>query len=419
MEQIMTYSYDVAVIGGGAAGLAAAVTAARRGAKVLIAEKEARVGKKLLATGNGRCNFTNIDITGANYHGEDVSFQSYANGVHSSADNIAFFRSIGIPAVTGENGKVFPYSLQASAVLDMFRAETERLGVAVLTDTRILGVKKKADRFLLRTEKQSLEADRVIVACGGKASPELGGCDFGYALLESFGHRLTETAPALVKIKTDNRIPNALKGIKTEGVLTLRRGGKTVGSEEGEILFTDFGISGPPVLQLSRLLCFHNPEEFTAEIDFLPAFEQKDLFDMLCERRELLSSLNLEYFLTGLIQKKTGQLLLKEALNCKLSRMISSLSDGDLQTVVSVLKGFSLEVRGVLGYKQAQVTAGGISVENFNPRTMESRLVPGLYAAGEVLDIDGDCGGYNLQWAWASGRLAGASAAESAGFVND
>jgi len=227
------------------------------------------------------------------------------------------------------------------------------------------------------------------------------------------GHHLSPIAPALVKIKTENRLTNALKGIKVEGVLSLKRENKTVGREEGEILFTDFGISGPPVLQLSRCLCFEAAESFTAEIDLLPDYERETLFTLLKERRELLGDAPLESFLTGLVQKKIGQLLLKEALSTKLSRVSGSLNDGELRKIAVMLKHFTLAVKGVQGWKQAQVTAGGILTADFDPVTMESRLVPGLYAAGEVLDIDGDCGGFNLQWAWASGRLAGTAAAES------
>lgn len=244
------------------------------------------------------------------------------------------------------------------------------------------------------------------------ASPELGGCHFGYDLLTAAGHRLGKQAPALVKIKTENRLPNALKGIKVEGVLSLKKRRQIVSSAEGEILFTDYGLSGPPVLELSRVLCFENAEEFTAETDLLPQFSQDELNTLLRERRVLLADASLEYFLTGMVQKKVGMLLLKEALHTKLSRLNGSLSDEELLRITDILKHFALPVKGVLGWKQAQVTAGGILTEDFDGQTMESKLVPGLYAVGEVLDIDGDCGGFNLQWAWASGRLAAESAVD-------
>ncbi|MBQ1251690.1 MAG: aminoacetone oxidase family FAD-binding enzyme [Firmicutes bacterium] len=401
--------YDIAVIGGGAAGFAAAITAARRGKRVVIAEKEPRVGKKLLATGNGRCNLSNRFAAEKNYHGADASFIRIANERFSPAENVAFFRSLGVMCVEEENGKLFPMSLQAAAVLDMLRLETERLKVAVKTETEVKAVVANKKGFMIKTKDEPFFAEKVIVACGGMASPELGGCSLGYDILKQCGHRVSDVAPALVKIKTENRLPNALKGIKVDGVLTLKRRGKVVGREAGEILFTDFGISGPPVLQLSRHLCFERAEDHAAEIDLLPDFGEEELFDLLKERREVLADATLEFYLNGLVQKKVGQLLLKEALETKLSRLSGDLSDEELRKVTAILKHFTLEVKGVLGWKQAQVTAGGVLTCDFDPATMESRIVPGLYAVGEVLDIDGDCGGYNLQWAWASGRLAGES----------
>ena len=401
--------YDIAVIGGGAAGLAAAITAARRGKRVVIAEKEPRVGRKLLATGNGRCNLSNRFAAEKNYHGADASFVNIANERFSPAENTAFFRSLGVMCVEEDKGKLFPMSLQAAAVLDMLRLETERLKVAVKTETEVKAVVANKNGFMIKTKDEPFFAEKVIVACGGMASPELGGCSLGYDILKQCGHRVSDIAPALVKIKTENRLPNALKGIKVDGVLTLKRRGKVIGREAGEILFTDFGISGPPVLQLSRGLCFERAEDHRAEIDLLPAFGEDELFDLLKERREVLADATLEFYLNGLVQKKVGQLLLKEALETKLSRLAGDLSDEELRKVTAILKRFTLEIKGVLGWKQAQVTAGGVLTCDFDPATMESRIVPGLYAVGEVLDIDGDCGGYNLQWAWASGRLAGES----------
>lgn len=405
--------FDLAVIGGGAAGMAAAITAARKGVSVVLLEKEPRLGRKLLATGNGRCNLTNVQTVLSRYHGAEPSFAADALRRFPPQDNVAFFRSLGVMVKEEERGKVFPLSLQASAVLDMLRMELERQSVYLRVDTCVTGLYPKKQGFRVESQSgESLSARKVIVAGGGMASPELGGCHLGYDLLFSLGHRLSLLAPALVKIKTDNRLTNGLKGIKVEGVLTLKKKKATVASAEGEILFTDFGLSGPPVLELSRTLCFERAEDFTAEMDLLPGFTNEELNDLLKERRSLLSDATLEYFLTGLIQKKVGLLLLKEVLQTKLSRLSGSLSDEELTAVARILKGFSLPVKGVLGWKQAQVTAGGILTEDFDPKTMESKSMPGLYAAGEVLDIDGDCGGFNLQWAWSSGRLAAESAVE-------
>ncbi len=411
----MEHLYDVAVIGGGAAGFAAAIACARQRNQtdIVILEKETRVAKKLLATGNGRCNFTNTENKAQCYHGKDPSFQEAANRRFPPFANIAFFRSLGIMAKTEENGKVYPLSLQAAAVVDLLRAESQRLGIAVFTETAVERITRREEVFLLDTADQPVYAKKVIVAAGGLVAPELGGSRRGYDLLTALGHPLIPLAPSLVKIRTDPRIPNALKGIKVEGALTLKKATAVVGYAAGEILFADYGLSGPPVLHLSRLLCYENPADFSLEIDFLPCFGQEELLALLKERREVLAAQSLEYYLTGLVQKKVGQLLLKEALHCKVSRGVKSLEDHELIKIGRFLKGFPLAVTGTLGWKQAQVTAGGIDVADFCATTMESKLLPGLYAAGEVLDIDGDCGGYNLQWAISSGRLAGESVANA------
>lgn len=411
----MKQLYDVAVIGGGAAGFSAAIACARKrnNTDIVIIEKEARVAKKLLATGNGRCNFTNTEKNAERYHGKYPSFQEVANRRFDPCDNIDFFRSLGVMAKVEENGKVYPLSLQAAAVVDLLRAESQRLGITVFTDTTVERIVRREPSFLLETTGKPVYAKKVIVAAGGLAGPELGGSRLGYDLLTDLGHPLVPLAPSLVKIKTDCRIPNALKGVKVEGVLTLKKGIVAVGRDSGEILFADYGLSGPPVLQLSRLLCYENPTDFTLEIDFLPSFDQGALFALLKERREVLAAQTMEYYLTGLVQKKVGQLLLKEALHCKISREVKSLQDEELKKIAFYLKQFPLFVTGTLGWKQAQVTAGGIDVASFCDSTMESKRLPGLYAAGEVLDIDGDCGGYNLQWAISSGRLAGESVAAS------
>lgn len=402
--------YELAVIGGGAAGFAAAVTASRLGCSVLLLEKQPRVTRKLAATGNGRCNFTNENIADCRYHGKEPVFQHYANTRFDAESNIAFFRSLGVMAITEEKGKVFPLSLQASAVVDLLRAEADRNGVTVYTDTEVIKITGQKGDFTLCTKDRNFCAEKVIVATGGMASPELGGSLCGYQLLEALGHTVTPLAPALVKLKTENRLTNALKGLKVEGVLILKQKGKEVFSEAGEILFTEYGISGPPVLACSRLLCYENAADFTAEIDLLPQFSEAEVFSLLKERRTLFRNSNAELFLTGLVMKKIGQLLMKDVLGCKLSRLVGTFSDGELKVVANALKGVSLAVKGTLGWKQAQVTVGGVATAEFSAETMESKIVPGMYAVGEVLDIDGDCGGFNLQWAWASGRLAAEAA---------
>ncbi len=401
--------WDLAIVGGGAAGLAAAVSAAGAGCSVVVLEKQSRVGKKLLAAGNGRCNFSNTRTDVGRYHGNDPEFARFALTKFDCEENIRFFEEIGIPAVEEEEGRIYPLSGQAAAVVDMLRLAAESRGAKLLTDAAVSSIIPQNGGFSVRSEAGRFYAEKVIIACGGKAGSELGGCEDGYKLLAGLGHKITATAPALVKVKTDPRLPRAMKGQRVRGSVRLRRKGETVAESRGELLFTDYGLSGIALMEVSRYLCFHDPSDYTLDLDLLPAFDEEDLNEELKRRRHRLGGLILEHFLTGLIPKKVGMTVLKEALAVKLSGKCGRLSDADLSAAAHLLKNFSLPVTGTLSWRDAQVTAGGADTADFDEKTMMSRLVPGLYAAGEVLDIDGDCGGFNLQWAWSSGRLAASS----------
>ena len=411
--------YDIIIIGGGAAGLTAAIAAARKAAReeqplrVLLLERLDRVGKKLLATGNGRCNFTNLHATVENYHGRDRDFCVPALMQFHPLANVHFFRELGVQGRVEEEGKVFPFSGQASAVLDALRLEAAHRGVEIVTNCRVESVDKRGDCFLVKAERVTYSGRRLIVATGGMASPDLGGSGSGYKLLSALGHTLVPLYPSLVQIKTENTLPRALKGIKFKGVVTLLDGETVIGSESGEVLFAEYGLSGPPVLQLSHFLGENAYGEIAVQLDFLPEFSADKLTDLLLERRALLGHLTLEYYQAGLVNKKLGQLLLKQTLQDSLGRLCGSLRDEEVRRCAAVLKGCRLPVEGTLGWKHAQVTAGGVDTRDFEAETMESRRMPGLYCAGELLDVDGDCGGFNLQWAWASGRLAGESAVRS------
>ena len=408
----MKKRYDIAVVGGGAAGLAAAVTAAGRGRSALLLEKEKRVGKKLLATGNGRCNYTNTAASVRDYRGGDPAFAAAALERFGPAATTAFFHDLGVLPYEEEEGRVYPLSRQAAAVLDALRFAADRRGVETRTETRVTAIVPERGLFRLEAGEAAFAAKKVIIACGGMAGPELGGCRDGYGLLAALGHPVTDIAPSLVKIRTENRLTRPMKGVRVLGRAVLKKRGEAVSETAGEFLFTDYGVSGIPVMQLSRSLCFDEPTAFALELDLLPAFSPADLADELKKRRADLAAAPTEDFLIGMVPKKVGQVLLREALG-KRGGVAGDLTDDEILALAETLKRFSLPVTGVLGWKEAQVTAGGAETSFFDGATMESRLVPGLYAAGEVLDIDGGCGGYNLQWAWASGRLA-AEAAVSA-----
>ena len=386
----------ILIIGGGASGMMAALTASRsQENQVILIERQSRLGRKLLATGNGRCNLTNRNMDLSHYYGENRSFCSYALEQFGSEDTIAYFRSLGLLTVTEPSGRVYPYSDSANSVLDVLRLPLEqRENVEILTGKEILSLSRKKGIFLAKTAEEEILADRVIVCAGGLAGSKLGGTEMGYKLLSSFGHSRTKLYPSLVQIKTDTNFVRSLKGIRCEARVKYGRIAK-----RGELQFTDYGVSGPVIFELSR-----GAVGGELEIDLLPDLSASEIMEMLQTRCKLLPELKAEDLLTGILHNRLGRTILR---GCGISLEQPCRTIYDFDRIVSMCKSLSLNILGTMGMEQAQVTAGGIRTEEFDPKTMESRLCPGLYAAGEVLDIDGDCGGYNLQWAWSSGRLAG------------
>lgn len=392
---------SVLIIGGGAAGLTAAVCAARQGARVTVLEKMDRVGKKILATGNGRCNIMNIGPL--RYHGGEA----FAKEVLAHADVhrvAAFFESLGLTLREEEEGRVYPASGLASSVLDVLRLGCARHGVAVICGTAVSRIEKRSGGWVAYAGDKQYMADAVIVAGGGKAARQLGSDGSVYALLTSQGHRLISPRPAITQLKTETEPIRGLTGIRAQAEVWLTRDHVIQKKETGEILFAEYGVSGVAAMQLAR-----DAAEATLHINLLPAINivEADLYPALLRRAELFSGAPLEQFFSGWLHARLGMALLKRAGIGPLSRPCSSLSSKDISALAALIADFPLTVLGVQGFDSAQVTAGGIDTGGFDPCTMASRLAPGLYAAGEVLDVDGDCGGFNLLFAWAGGILAG------------
>lgn len=395
----------VAVIGGGAAGLAAAITAAEAGHAVTVLERQGRVGRKLMATGNGRCNLSNLNWGPENYHGQDPAFALPALAAFPPAAALDFFRSLGLLTVAEPSGRVYPRSDQAGSVVDVLRLAAAARGAELRTGVEVLSLCRAGDGFALVLAGETVAADRVIVCCGGLAGEKLGGTKSGYALLSSLGHRRTPLHPALVQLRTDPTYVRALKGVRAEARVVLEKAGAVIAQSAGEVQFTDYGISGPAVFEVSRAASTA-AGAVTARLDLLPGIPAEELEGLLARRAADFPGLPLENLLTGMLHNRLGQTVLRYA-GFGLSGMADGLTGADLSRTAATVKDFALPVTGTLGFDAAQITAGGMDTTQFDPHTLQSRLVPGLYAAGEVLDVDGDCGGYNLQWAWASGRLAG------------
>lgn len=396
----------VIIVGGGASGLMAALTASERpDARVVLLERQARVGRKLLATGNGRCNLSNRNLTPKNYHGENAEFCEYALSRFGPEQTLAWFRALGLLTAAEESGRVYPVSDSANSVVDVLRlALAQRENVELRAGCEVQALRKKRGKFEVVLPEETLTGEAVIVCAGGCAGGKLGGTELGYRLLEGMGHHRTRLCPALVQLRTDTTYVRALKGVRCDVRATYRASG-TAEERCGEVQFTEYGVSGPAIFELSRAVSVH-PVPGTLLLDLLPEVSEEEVLALLEARCAGTPGWKAEELLTGFVHNRLGKTLLR---SCGISfeTDCSSLSADTLRAVCRAVKHFAIEVKGTMGMDGAQVTAGGILTSEFRADTMESRLYRGLYAAGEVLDIDGDCGGYNLQWAWSSGRLAG------------
>ena len=394
----------IGIIGGGASGMAAALAAAENPeVSVLLFERQARLGRKLLATGNGRCNLTNMHCLEDGYHGQEAEFARPALSEFGPEETLEWFRGMGLLTVAESSGRVYPYSDQANSVVDVLRFALERPNIRVLTGCEVTKVKHHSGIFTVTTDTQTYTCQKLIVACGGLAGSKLGGSMSGYKLLGKLGHRTTRLRPALVQLKSDWGGIAALKGVRANCQAAIYCGEQLHAQSSGEIQFTEYGLSGPVIFEISRDAC-QEKGDWRCVLDLLPQLSQETLLEELCRRRA--TDLPAEELLTGILHNRLGRVLTKAA-GVKGSDPIRELSEETLSQVCRAVKAFELPLTEPLGMDHAQVTAGGVLTRDFDPRTMESLLLPGLYACGEVLDIDGDCGGYNLQWAWSSGRAAG------------
>ncbi|HHX59156.1 MAG TPA: NAD(P)/FAD-dependent oxidoreductase [Epulopiscium sp.] len=404
----------IVVIGGGASGLVAAIFAARKGAKVTILERTNRVGKKILATGNGRCNMTNMDCHIRYFHGNNPKFALGALSTFDQNMAIQFFEELGISHKIENEGKVFPYSDQASSILDVLRMEIERLKIETLVEKQVNNIHKGKKGFQVTCADNShYTCDALIVATGGKASPNLGSDGSGLALLEELGHHVITPFPSLVQIILKTSVVKKIKGVKIQGKVTIVAEKGRRQEEKGEILFTEDGISGPPIFQISRLVGAQNLKNNVCQVylDLFPDHTLEELQVMLQMRVTYQPHRSLGDFLIGLVNKRLIVQILKEAGLKDINRTCNTLSDKEIMKLVQVFKGWNFTAVGTRSWPHAQVMAGGISTGDVNPKTLESKKVPGLYITGELLDIDGDCGGFNLQWAWSTAYVAGSSAA--------
>lgn len=399
----------IGIIGGGASGMCAALAAAENdNVQVLLFERQARVGKKLLSTGNGRCNLSNVNVTIDRYHGDAVNFAKSALVQFAVGETLSWFSGLGLMTVEEPTGRIYPYSDHANSVVDVLRFALKKPNIVVKTGCEVTKLRKTNQGFVLTAQEEEYFCHKVIVACGGLAGTKVGGGMAGYKLLKSMGHQVTRLRPSLVQLKSTWHGCVALKGVRTNCRAQILHNSETVAQSVGELQFTEYGLSGPVIFEVSRDVC-QSAGNWLCRLDFLPEVTVQTLHEMLASRRGM--HFLAEDLLVGILHNRLGRVLVAAA-GIVGQKNADAVTDGEIEELCRLIKSLEVELTEPMGMDCAQVTAGGAVTGEFDPDTMESRLVPGLYACGEVLDIDGDCGGFNLQWAWSSGTVAGRSAAE-------
>lgn len=404
----------VAVIGGGAAGMMAAITAAREGVKVTILEHKDRIGKKILSTGNGRCNFTNTFQTPACYRSDNRDFAWNIIQKFNVEKTISFFKELGIYP-KDRNGYLYPYSDQAAAILEVLQIEIAKLDICVMTEINVLDIQPVKRGIRVTTDKKTITVDSVILACGSKAAPVTGSDGSGYQLAKLLGHRIVPVLPALVQLRCAEKFYKSISGVRVQGTVEIYADDISLVSDTGEIQLTNYGISGIPVFQVSRYAAkaIYQKQSVTAVLNFMPDMNKDEFLSFLQERITLCPHKTLDEFFTGIFPKKLCELWIRLSRLPKEMR-VSDLSGEQLEKLVLLIQHLRTHITETNAFEQAQICCGGVDTTEINPDTLESNYVPGIYFAGELLDVDGICGGYNLQWAWSSGFVAGKEAAGNA-----
>ncbi|MHC5098806.1 BaiN/RdsA family NAD(P)/FAD-dependent oxidoreductase, partial [Peptoniphilus genitalis] len=389
---------DIIIIGAGASGIVTAINAKNENNRVILLEKNDRIGKKLLATGNGRCNYTNMNLSEKNYSSPDFVKRTLEG--FSNEDLINYFRILGLES-TLDGNRVYPISLKANSVLNILIYWLEKKGIEVKTKSQVKEIKKTKKGYEVITNEETLSADIVVAAFGGKAMPASGSDGVSFEILKKMGIRVTDLKPALTQLKLESKYLKHLSGTKVIGRARLLRDEKVIDEREGEILFTNYGISGPPILDMSV-----NTEE--GDIIEVPLINnlKKDSIDMVYNRYYMFPDFSLEEFLMGLVDKKFIHYIV-DSLDMDKNTAMNMISMGDFEKIIGLLLKSRFKVTGNTGFKNAQVTRGGVSLDEVSPENYEAKKYKDLYIIGEALDIDGDCGGYNLHFAFGCGYRLG------------
>ena len=404
----------IGIVGAGASGLAAAIAAARAGAQVTVIEHMDKAGKKILSTGNGRCNLTNRRMEAECFRCGQKDFPMKVIERFGLEETLCFFEGLGI-LIKDRNGYLYPYSDQASSVRDVLLQEAERRRVQIHLSCHIERIEERpCGGFVLHTDQGRLSEDALILAAGSKAAPSTGSDGSGYELARQLGHSIIKPLPALVQLRCQGNMYRQMAGVRTEAGVRLLVDGELAAEDRGELQLVDYGLSGIPIFQVSRFAAraLDQRRRVTVRVDFMPAWEEREAFGLLKKRASLLGYKPVSDFFTGMLNPKLAQVLIKcSGVNPSLKA--GELTGKQLGRILGQLKSYEAIVMSVNPFANAQVCCGGVDTRRVDPRTMQSRIKRGLYFAGEILDVDGICGGYNLQFAWSSGVTAGRSAARA------
>jgi len=394
------------IIGAGAAGLCAAITSARAGYKVTLLEQNNKTGKKILVSGNGKCNIDNKYININRFHSQNPSFIEEVLEEYDFKSVEKFFTSIGLELVEGKEGKIFPMSLQASSVVELLEYEAKRAGVLIICDCTVTSINKNSDTFTIETSQGTKTCKKLILSSGSPAAPQLGGSNSGYAFATKMGHSLIPRHPSLVQLCSEESWVKGCAGVKVAGVAKLYANGEYITEKKGDLLFTNYGISGLAILDLSREVSTRlaNFDYCELSLDLIPELSKEKLTNLLLSRVKKESEKPLALWLQGIINKKLISIILEQS-SCKV-RVEDQLNRKEINKLVHTIKNLKLSINDTKGFQGAEVATGGIDTTEVNPQTMESKIVPDLFFAGEILDVDGDRGGFNFHFAWVTGMRA-------------
>jgi len=395
------------IIGAGAAGLCAAITAARAGQSVTLLEQNTKIAKKILVSGNGKCNIDNKYIDSRRFHSQNPSFIEDVLTAYGFDVVEKFFTSIGLELIEGKEGKIFPMSLQASSVVELLEYEAKRAGVEIFCDCTVTSIEKNSDTFTVETSQGTKISKKLLLTSGSPAAPQLGGSNSGYAFAAKMGHSLVPRHPSLVQLCSEENWVKGASGVKVAGLAQLYANGEYITEKKGDLLFTNYGISGLAILDLSREVSTRlaNFDYCELNLDLIPEMSKEKLINLLLSRIKKESEKPLALWLQGIINKKLISIILEQS-KCKVI-VEDQLNRKEINKLVHTIKNLKLSINDTKGFAGAEVATGGIDTTEVNPKTMESKLVPNLYFAGEILDVDGDRGGFNFHFAWVTGMRVG------------